>query len=67
MSKPIDISNIKNKNEQYLFIKKHVNDIVSKLHNPSIIDPNLQPNGNIIYSLYAYLKKYKCLTVICYL
>lgn len=53
MSEHIDISHIKTKSEKYLFIKNHVNDIVSKLHNPSIIDPNLQPNGNIIYSLYS--------------
>jgi hypothetical protein len=53
MSEHIDISNIKNKHEKYLFIKKYVNDIVYKLHNPLIIDPNLQPNANIIYSLYS--------------
>jgi hypothetical protein len=53
MSEHIYISNIKNKHEKYLFIKKYVNDIVYKLHNPLIIDPNLQPNANIIYSLYS--------------
>ena len=53
MSQHIDIGNIKNTHEKYLFIKKHVNDIVSKLHNMSIIDPKLQPNSNIIYSLYS--------------
>jgi len=53
MCEHIDISHIKNIHEKYLFIKKHVNNIVSKLHNPLIIDPNLQPNANIIYNLYS--------------
>jgi hypothetical protein len=34
-------------------IKKNINDMVSSLHNPSIIDPNLQPNENIIFCLYS--------------
>jgi len=30
-----------------------VNEMVYKLHNPSIIDSKLQPNENIIYCLYS--------------
>jgi hypothetical protein len=30
-----------------------VNEMVCNLHNPSIIDPKLQPNENIIYCLYS--------------
>ena len=49
----IDISHFINKDEKYLFIKKHINTIVSNLHNPLIIDSKLQPNENIIYHLYS--------------
>lgn len=33
--------------------KDYVNEMVLKLHNPSIIDSKLQPNENIIYCLYS--------------
>ncbi len=55
MEFPVDIkiNHIEDKNDKIEFIKKHVNEIVCKLHNPSIIDPKLQPNENIIYYLYS--------------
>ena len=35
------------------FMKNLVNKNVSKLHDPSLIKPEEQPNGNIIYHLYS--------------
>jgi hypothetical protein len=35
------------------FMKNLVNKNVAKLHDPSLIKPEEQPNGNIIYHLYS--------------
>jgi len=35
------------------FVIDIINNIISKLHDPSLIKPEEQPNGNIIYHLYS--------------